>query len=551
MFANIQKSVCSSLLLLVLLPMIARAQGVPTPFPPGRGPAPLLYVRFLGPPGLHVTFYQGAAQGRDYPAPVAVGLRPGYVYRVRISGLPGLPEVFLSPTLEVRGSLCLAPHIAPADYPAPVVFTDQDVSAVLNGAMLTKVVYLEHPDLAVGTGPRQDGPLEFTVPADRDLLADARGLGRPMLVIRLGQRDVPPEELARCSVPDTILFPGQRALPPPRVGPPLTWTCGPAYDPFWGPRPLEEECLHDGGDVGLPAGIDGQGRLQGVDPSDAVAEYGDSHGRRRVVCSNRVCLCVPRFAALRSELPLAAFDTSVGPVAALKIHEQEQLQLRVPSREAHQYEQLKALQGRKRPTAAVATEGVLPLLRLEVLAAEVLDVGPVAALCLKPVQQLTEVERARFTRQMELARQLNEVKHLAGVEQVQVTAVVGRVEGLDVVSAQAETRDLTVCCNEAPHAPEKPLVLYKWADAQAAQVGDTVTFYLKYTNHGGRPITDVAVVDSLTGRLEYVAGSAKSNRAAVFTMQQNEAGSLLLRWEVSGRLLPGDSGVVSFQARIR
>jgi uncharacterized repeat protein (TIGR01451 family) len=118
-------------------------------------------------------------------------------------------------------------------------------------------------------------------------------------------------------------------------------------------------------------------------------------------------------------------------------------------------------------------------------------------------------------------------------------------------SSVAETQDLTVCCNEAPHPPDRPLCLFKWASAQAAQVGDTVTFYLKYSNRGGRPIDDVALSDSLTGRLEYVPGSAKSDRPAVFTTQENEAGSQILRWEVNGRLLPGQSGVVSFQAKVR
>jgi uncharacterized repeat protein (TIGR01451 family) len=78
-----------------------------------------------------------------------------------------------------------------------------------------------------------------------------------------------------------------------------------------------------------------------------------------------------------------------------------------------------------------------------------------------------------------------------------------------------------------------------------------VTFMLKYSNHGGKPITDVAVTDSLTTRLEYVPGSSQSDRPAVFTTQPNEAGSSLLRWEITGRLLPGQSGVVRFQARIR
>src|SRR5262249_49638491 len=60
-----------------------------------------------------------------------------------------------------------------------------------------------------------------------------------------------------------------------------------------------------------------------------------------------------------------------------------------------------------------------------------------------------------------------------------------------------------------------------------------------------------AVSDSLTGRLEYISGTAQADREAVFTTQPNEAGSLILRWEIGGQLLPGKSGVGRFQARIR
>jgi uncharacterized repeat protein (TIGR01451 family) len=108
-----------------------------------------------------------------------------------------------------------------------------------------------------------------------------------------------------------------------------------------------------------------------------------------------------------------------------------------------------------------------------------------------------------------------------------------------------------LCCCEEPCLPDKPLYLCKWVNAKYAQIGDIVTFYLRYSNIGGKPITDVAVSDSLTGRLEYIPGSSQSDRDAVFTTQENEAGSLILRWEINGRLLPGQSGVVSFQARIR
>src|SRR5262249_22607608 len=166
-----------------------------------------------------------------------------------------------------------------------------DVEQVLAGAYLTKVVFLENPETAMGVATRPDQPLEWDLPAARDLLAEARALGRPVLIIRLGQRDVSTEELAHQSVPGTILLPDQKALMPPPVGPTLPWACFQVYDPFLGPKPPTEEVLHDGGDCGLPAGLDSEGKVHGVDPSDTVAKYRDSHGRLHVTHSNQVCIC--------------------------------------------------------------------------------------------------------------------------------------------------------------------------------------------------------------------------------------------------------------------
>src|SRR5690242_5961090 len=75
--------------------------------PPGQGPAPLLFVRFSGPIGMHATFYQGRPTGYEHAAPVAAGLRPGYIYRVKLSGFTDYPGVSLYPSLELRGSLAL------------------------------------------------------------------------------------------------------------------------------------------------------------------------------------------------------------------------------------------------------------------------------------------------------------------------------------------------------------------------------------------------------------------------------------------------------------
>jgi uncharacterized repeat protein (TIGR01451 family) len=535
----------------IILILVAAARAQAPPPLPARGPNPLLYVRFDDRPGMRVTFYQGQVKGRAIAAPVTAGLRPGYIYRVRLSELPGWSGVTLYPTLEVRGSLNLPPKLNAADYPAPIVLTEQDLERVQAGALVTKVIYLEHPERAIPNAASPKQLFETDVLPERDPLAMAREFGRPMLILRLGEREFTDQELAAQSVPGTILLPGDKMLGPPRAAPWVPWTCIPFYDPLLGPKPPEEECLHDGGDVGRKVSLDRNGQLAGIDPSDTVAEYADSHGRRSFAVSNRICLCVPRYAVIRAETPLSGYRSVVTPGDAQGVQGQVQLAGRVPSKQANQYEQPKAVLGRQRPSAAFGTQGVDRILHLEVLHARNLDIGPATALGTAAIHRLTDVERTRLAKQMEFARVVNQPYGPQAVIQTQTTSVVGRVEGLDVVSAVAETRDLSCASCEEPRPPDRPLVLCKWADRQAAQVGDVVTFNLKYSNLGGQPITDVAVTDSLTGRLEYVPGSAQSDRNAVFTTQPNESGSVILRWEISGRLLPGESGVVRFQARVR
>jgi hypothetical protein len=78
-----------------------------------------------------------------------------------------------------------------------------------------------------------------------------------------------------------------------------------------------------------------------------------------------------------------------------------------------------------------------------------------------------------------------------------------------------------------------------------------VTVTLRYVNPTTEEMTDVVIADSLTTRLEYVEGSAKSSRAATFTATPNEGRSMTLRWAIDGILKPGESGTITFQVRIR
>src|SRR5262249_13631663 len=158
-----------------------------------------------------------------------------------------------------------------------------------------------------------------------------------------------------------------------------------------------------------------------------------SKGRRHVTCSNRVCLCVPRFAVLRSECPLARHEAVLAPSGAHGVQGQAQVELRQPSQAAFQYEQLLALQGRKRPTEAKAVEAVIHLVRVEVLEAHQIEIGPAALLGSIAVRNLTQVQRTRLLRQLELARELSQKAGVQEAVSSKNTVVLGRVQGLDVI----------------------------------------------------------------------------------------------------------------------
>ncbi|MGL4550019.1 MAG: hypothetical protein ACRC33_02430 [Gemmataceae bacterium] len=528
-----------------LLLLAALAQPAPLP---ARAPSPLLHVRFAADGG-RVTFYQGKAPPRPLPAPVTVGMRPGYVYRMRLD----VGGVALYPTFEIHGALQLNPKLCCCDFPVPVNLSPEDVAAAAAGGMVTKVYYLEHPDKAVPTATKPGEVIEHDFPRAGNILHEARTRGRVMAVMHVGGREPLADELAMVNVPGTILFPGQKSVGPALAPPVLMMATWPFFDPRVGPRPPEEECLHDGGDRGLKAGFDVLGRLTNVDPEDTVAEWTDSQGRRHVVCSNRVCVCVPRYLALRKLIPVAGADGMLGPIASVQSKRGVEVDGRMPVRDARAVKPPLGVMGTQKPAEDRNATPLGMFTQLKVLKVEQLDLGPVEFVGRKEVVTLRKDEHLVLLKGTKLVADLSGVKGPAAMDSSLGTSVVARVKGgPQVVEGVLTLRDLTACCCEpAPLPPDRPLALIKCADKACAQVGDVVTFSLKYTNVGGRPLTDVAVTDSLSGRLEYVEGSTQTDREAVFTATENEAGSSLLRWEVGGTLQPGESGRIKFKVRVR
>ena len=124
--------------------------------------------------------------------------------------------------------------------------------------------------------------------------------------------------------------------------------------------------------------------------------------------------------------------------------------------------------------------------------------------------------------------------------------VVGQVSGVKVTGALVEPEQLTAYPNL------QPLTVTKSIDPPGPkEPGEIVTITIKYANTGSKAVDDLVVSDSLSGRLEYIPGSQESDRAANFTTADNEAGSVVVRWELPGTILPGQSGTVKFKAKVK
>jgi uncharacterized repeat protein (TIGR01451 family) len=452
-------------------------------------PAPLLAAKVLAPPGVRFTLYPGCRMARMFEEPVVFGLRPGYVYRMELTNLPYQPGRSLYPEVEVHGTLVPRAGMKYMDYPIPLLFTQGDIDRALAGAVITKVIYLEDPEKALPTTIPLDSPVELPDASEQQAIKAAIDNGRLVAIVRLGAKIPPPELLQVMAIDGTILMPGEKYLRAPLLPPVFRWFACPLFDPILGPKPPKEECFVDGGDKGAPLGIGPNERLGGLDPTDVGVEY-TIGGRRRVTCSNVVCICSPRFLIRRVEIAPAGF--------------------------------------------------ILPVKLIENAVAK----GPIIHQELRPV--MAEIGREKPTELAGRVRPMAYVGRVApgffiGTIRPQVHA---QVEGVKVEAAYVEPEVIT--------GPLCPLTVTKEVTpCGPVPIGEVVTITIRYKNTGNRPVSDVVVNDSLSGRLEYVVGSQQTDRAANFTATANDVGSVVLRWEMPGTILPGQGGVVKFRAKVR
>ena len=452
-------------------------------------PAPVLATRVLAPAGVRVTAYPATPIARTFEAPAVLGMRPGYIYRLELSTIPAYPGRSLFPEVEICGTIVPRPRMNYMDWQAPLLFTTGDIDRAMAGTMVTKIVYLEDPEKAIPADATRDAPIELTDDSVQEAVRTAIENGRLVAVIRLGDK-VPSVELLRAmAIPGTILLPGETILRAPAVPPVIPYYACPLFDPILGPKGPKEECIVDGGDKLSPLGVGPRG-IGGLDPTDVGVEFSVG-GKRRVTTSNIVCICSPRFVVRKVDIGTNGVDARM----AIAAHETRTTTVAYRERVGPMSEI-----GRERPTELLGRR--------------------------RPMAYLAQLGPSSVTSSSRLA-------------------VIFQIDGVKEEASLVEPEEITgpfLC----------PLRVTKSVDPSGpVPAGAVVTFTIEYRNTGTKPISDVVINDSLSGRLEYIPGSQETDRAANFTVSENEAGSAIVRWELPGALLPGQGGVVRFRARVR
>jgi uncharacterized repeat protein (TIGR01451 family) len=302
--------------------------------------------------------------------------------------------------------------------------------------------------------------------------------------------------------------------------------------------PYPEEILCDGGDRAHPFHYEGD-MHGGLETEDTVAEFVDSHGQRQVRPSTRACVYAPRFGAVRSisqpveghsiaklagahhGVGLAGLDRGVAPDVQ------------------QQSDQLRALRERTRPSGIEAAAGDSDLYQVGTIDqhVKILNVS----------EDRGAAADAEF-RQADEAYLAHALQQAATWSRDQNPVIVANDEfGYEVLATfRAEEHIGT----EDRRTPGE-LRIIKLADKSSAKPGDNLKFTIRFRNEGGRELTQVRILDHLTPRLEYVAGSALTELEGSLTLEEEEDGSQVLTFALDQPLAGGAAGEIAFECRVR
>jgi uncharacterized repeat protein (TIGR01451 family) len=311
-----------------------------------------------------------------------------------------------------------------------------------------------------------------------------------------------------------------------------------AIDPY-GPLPgPSDEYLCDGGDYVTPAGVKADGTIVGLEQEDAISHYTTPDGRVLVTPSNRVCIYAPRFAAVRRVVEVVAHEQPVFVDAAMEQQMAAKAAKALPPIAAKQRHAVAVDLGQKPPSLFRQRQQAGGLENLQAAADVYTSLGAYANLQIIHTGEVSDAEKPRLERAMQSA------KTLIGDQAAQVA--------FGVKMAQAEVGVRQPGLIYQTNGPNHPrLRLIKLASSGNALPGEEIEFTLRFDNIGDQVIDKVTIADNLATRFEYVPGSAKTSVDAELITESNDAGSVVLRWELKDPLKPNEGGILRFKVKVR
>lgn len=358
--------------------------------------------------------------------------------------------------------------------------------------------------------------------------------------------------------------PQQTAMPEPTVDglPASAWTGAPAACeaaepsgadglplPYqvagpWSPPGLEtpwpaQEYLRDGGDRGPPVDVAPDWEVKGLDLEDTVVHYDALDGRTLVEPSNRVHIYAPRFGSVRTVTRIVESEQVNQPIGvARKEGLARNDELTIPASSLQRY-QARGDIGTKILSAYRTRQGDGAL--SNTLAANGFQDA------FLPFEDLSVI-RCGAHQNADKARLAEGVQAAIVWSHDQSVQVFLESQAAVAVSQNQRTEEVFTV-KDLRNNPK--LRLIKVASTQTALPGEFIDFTLRFDNVGDQPLGNIVLIDNLTTRLEYVPDSAQSSVKSEFQVQANQGESLILRWEISDPLQPGEGGIVRFRCRVR
>ena len=557
---------------LLLSGIVSAQQAFHTGFPsePVRGYFQPVQIRT--PEGTSLACVAAGQFSERLPSPLQAGMLIGCDYRLRITGIPFNPGRELFPTVTLLART-YPPQGRELDFPIIINLTLEDLELALAGRYITRVIYLENPNTALPIPTSDNEQLSHDIQSG-DPIAAAATQGLPVAIVRIGGR-VPPQ-----NTPNGLLNPEfcfgsppwilNRTIAPASTTPPLqpqTALNSLTIDPelksaglsviekqqtmqanAWQPpyRPTvpggrTDEYIINGDDTGKPAYVE-DWTVHNFDAGNTIAHFDTLDGKVVVEPSNKVHIYAPRFGAIRKIEGLL----HEGQVTALietrnrQVSSQNRNAIQTGFTEqeagtkyARTQDQLSSIDGQRRGAGMESAQGLGGYNNFQVVDSD-------SMILLQRSFGFEGSVRTQLDRGAINARawQGNEAVRIQINELAPMTAT--EIDGASVYFQVEDKQSKT-----------SKLRLIKVASKESALPGEIVEFTLRFDNIGNQLLGNVTILDDLTGRLEFLPGTAVASLKSGFVPQLNARGTLTLRFEIIDPLPPGEFGVIQFQCRVR